>query len=252
MYNTYSLTSSDGGRCFFSCTPEKNNDNMVINNPFSKWAGFVPKDDPYFFPIGVYTQDPVNAGKYKALGINLYMLLWEGPTAEQIAELKKHDMRVFCKFNEYAKNHLLDDPIVVGWNHMDEPDLAKFTRTSLLENQAKTKNIVKEHWPKMYEEMDLDNKDYAGWGFGYSPGYLQNHYEYIKKYDARRPIKLGLSKAVVLSTVARGDRMLNDEDYFAYANGNSSDLISFDVYPVAYGNPDKLWQIPAGIDRLNC
>lgn len=31
-------------------------------------------------------------------------------------------MPVVCSLNEYARKHLLDDPLVVGWSHGDEPD----------------------------------------------------------------------------------------------------------------------------------
>ena len=38
-----------------------------------------PGKDPGFFPIAVWLQDPKNAAKYKAIGINLYVGLWKGP-----------------------------------------------------------------------------------------------------------------------------------------------------------------------------
>jgi hypothetical protein len=69
-----------------------------------------PLADPTFFPIAVWLQDPVNAAKYKDIGINVYVGLWRGPTEKQLAELKKHDMRVICsqlgKGKGYGPPHL--------------------------------------------------------------------------------------------------------------------------------------------------
>ena len=45
-----------------------------------------PLNDPNFFPIAVWLQSPANAAKYKAVGINLYVGLWRGPTEEQLAD----------------------------------------------------------------------------------------------------------------------------------------------------------------------
>ena len=72
-----------------------------------------PGKDAKFFPIAVWLQDPRNAPKYQALGINLYVALWKGPTAGQIAELKRHHMPVICEQNEYALKHL-DEKTIVG------------------------------------------------------------------------------------------------------------------------------------------
>jgi len=222
-----------------------------VVNPYSVWEGFVPADDPWFFPLAVYTQEPKRAGKYKAIGINVFFHLWQGPTAEQIAELEKHGMRTVCEFNEYAEKNLLDSPVVLAWTHLDEPDLvSKFKRKYLFEDQERAKALVKEHWPKMYDEMDLDHKDYGGWGFGYGPEYCRKHYEHIKQFDTKRPVIMGLSKGVVVPFKGRGDRADHNEDYIEYLKG-TCDMNGFDIYPVAYGRPDELNLVPKGIENLN-
>ncbi len=48
-----------------------------------------PSPDAAFFPIAVWLQSPANAGRYKAAGFNTYVGLWDGPTGEQLATLKK-------------------------------------------------------------------------------------------------------------------------------------------------------------------
>ena len=80
--------------------------------------------DPNFFPISVWVQDPRNAAKYKAVGINLFVGLWEGPTEDQLAALSKAEMPVICGQNAVGLKHL-DDPIIYGWMHGDEPDNAQ-------------------------------------------------------------------------------------------------------------------------------
>ena len=90
---------------------------------YAKWQNG-PGRDAAHFPIAVWLQDPRNAPKYQAIGINLYVALWEGPTAEQIAELKRHRMPVICDQNDYALKHL-DEKTIVGWMHGDEPDNAQ-------------------------------------------------------------------------------------------------------------------------------
>ena len=80
--------------------------------------------DPNFFPIAVWLQSPDQAPKYKAIGINLYVGLWKGPTEKQLAELKKHGMRVICSQNAVGLEHK-DDPTIVAWMHGDEPDNAQ-------------------------------------------------------------------------------------------------------------------------------
>src|SRR4051812_46266295 len=70
--------------------------------------------DPSVFPIAVWLQDPRNAPKYKQAGLNVYVGLWKGPTEEQLAALKKSDMRLMCSQNAVGLAHK-DDPTIIGW-----------------------------------------------------------------------------------------------------------------------------------------
>ena len=90
---------------------------------YSKWKNGPPADKS-FFPIAVWLQDPRNAAKYKAAGINLYIGLWEGPTDDQLAALKAAKMPVICSQNEVGLKHK-DDPTIVAWMHGDESDYAQ-------------------------------------------------------------------------------------------------------------------------------
>ena len=76
------------------------------------------------FPIGVWLQQPDHAQRYKDLGINLYVGLWKGPTAVQLASLKRAAMPVICEQNETGLTDANRD-IIVGWLQQDEPDNAQ-------------------------------------------------------------------------------------------------------------------------------
>ena len=206
--------------------------------------------DPNVFPIGVWLQRPLFAAEYKALGINYYLGLHEGPTAEQMALLRESGMRVISFWNAYAEANLLEDPLVVGWMHLDEPDLAHVYPRALLKGPT-GKAIIKEHWPEIYEELDLDNKEYNGWGLGSHPiNDIQKKYKRLREMDPTRPVLLQLSKAVANKglEVGRGDRSGKTWEYPLYIEG--SDYVSFDIYPVAYGDPDKLYQVADGVAQL--
>src|SRR5262245_53968054 len=92
-------------------------------SPETAWKNGPPAD-PNYFPIAVWLQDPKNAAKYKAAGINLYVALWKGPTKAQIDQLREAGMAVICSQGRGALS-LKDDPTIVGWMHGDEPDNAQ-------------------------------------------------------------------------------------------------------------------------------
>lgn len=180
-----------------------------------------PLDDRSFFPIAVWLQNPAQAARYRAAGINLYVGLWKGPTEGQLAELSKHGMRVICAQNVVGLAHK-DDPVIVGWMHGDEPDNARS----------------------------------LGKGKGYGPPILPTKivedYQRLKKADPTRPVLLNLGQGVAWDQyVGRGVRRNHPEDYAEYIKG--CDIASFDIYPVCHDHPDvagKLWFVADGVRRL--
>jgi hypothetical protein len=179
-----------------------------------------PSSDPSYFPITVWLQDPAKAPEYKAIGINTFIALWKGPTEEQLDELRKHDMKVICDQNEVGLKHI-DDPIIVGWMHGDEPDNAQ-----------------------------SDGK--GGYGPPVKPEKIIADYRKIKRKDPSRPVMLNLGQGVAWDKWhGRGVRTNHPEDYPEYMKGG--DIISFDIYPVNASHPDvknKLHLVPYGVDRL--
>src|SRR5262245_8133594 len=73
-------------------------------------------DDPTFFPIGVWLQSPEHAPAYKAIGINTFVGLWEGPTESQLATLAINGMFVVSSQNNVAL-HSVNRGIIKGWLH---------------------------------------------------------------------------------------------------------------------------------------
>ena len=187
---------------------------------FPVWKNGLPADEDYF-PIAVWLQDPRNAARFQAAGINLYVGLWRGPTTHQLAALRQAGMSVICAQNRTALEHL-DDPGIVGWMHDDEPD----------------------------------NAQSLGEGKGYGPPILpvriQQDYERMRAADPTRPILLNLGQGVAWDDyIGRGVRRNHPEDYPEYVKG--CDIASFDIYPAVHDHPavaGKLEFVARGVERL--
>lgn len=191
---------------------------------YGQWKNGPPKGADYF-PIAVWLQDPRNAEKYKAAGINLYVGLWKGPTEEQLSALQKAGLQVICSRNGRAQA-FQDNPVIVGWMHEDEPDNAQ--------------PITDPHTGKQ------------SYGPPVAPEKIVADYERLRTSDPTRPIFLNLGQGVANDEwVGRGE-WGKKEDYFTYVKG--CDILSYDVYPVAdTRKPDGenyLWLVAQGVERL--
>ena len=182
---------------------------------YRKWTRG-PSAEPSYFPIAVWLQPPRLASRYKEAGFNVYVGLWDGPTEEQLAELKKQGMQLFCEQNEVGLAHK-DDPTIIGWMHGDEPDNAQEKRG-------------------------------GGYGPPINPQVVQGWYEKKRQIDPTRPIMLNLGQGVANDNWHGRGSGAKLDDYLDYVKGG--DIISFDVYPVRHLSPDLLWYVPKGIDRL--
>jgi hypothetical protein len=177
--------------------------------------------DPNFFPLAVWLQNPANAERYKAAGINVYVALWRGPTVEQLALLKQQGIYVICSQNANGLAHK-DDPTIIAWMHGDEPDNAQRIRGQ------------------------------KGYGPPILPAKIVEDYKTRKAADPSRPILLNLGQGVAWDQwVGRGVRRNHPEDYPEYVQG--CDIASFDIYPACHEHPDvagKLWMVADGVTRL--
>ncbi|MBL8729631.1 MAG: beta-galactosidase [Planctomycetes bacterium] len=178
-----------------------------------------PSRDPTFFPLGVWLQSPHNATRYRDIGVNLYVGLYEGPTRSQLEALAAAGMPVICAQNEVGLAHA--GATIVGWLQPDEPDNAQGRRP-----------------------------------FGYSPPILPSviaaDYERMHRADPTRPVLLNVGQGAAWDAWhGRGERTDHPEDYAEYVKG--CDIVSFDIYPVTHTHRDvqgKLEFVARGVQRL--
>lgn len=187
--------------------------------------------DPSVFPIGVWLQQPEHARRYQALGINLYVGLWKGPTRQQLKLLKQAGMPVICEQNELAVADEFRD-VVAGWmTPHDEPDNAQPIKDSI---------------------RNLFSGGRVAWREPVSPVELQELSRKIKARDPSRPVFVGFGKGVAWDAwKGRGVRAAHPEDYPAYVK--AGDIVSFDIYPDADTDPQlfgRLELVAQGVDRL--
>jgi hypothetical protein len=178
-------------------------------------------NDNNFFPIAIWLQSTRNAARYKALGINLYVGLWRGPTDVQLRELTEAGMPVICSQNELALRNK-ENPIIAAWMHGDEPDNAQSLGRG------------------------------KGYGPPIAPEKIVTDYERLRATDPSRPVLLNLGQGVAWDNyIGRGVRRNHPEDYPRYVQG--CDIASFDIYPVVHDSPEiagKLEYVASGVMRL--
>jgi hypothetical protein len=176
--------------------------------------------DPGFFPIGVWTQSPVSAPAYKAIGINTFVGLWKGPTEDQLATLAKYDMFVVASQNDVGL-HSANRSIIKGWLHDDEPDNAQPIGFGLHGSCTPASEVV-----RRTQEM--------------------------KAHDNTRPVMINFGQGIA-NEFWRGRGPCNgDENYYALA-ARDVDILSFDIYPVSSPIPQvrgKLEYVARGVTRL--
>ena len=215
------------------------------STPYAQWKhGFGKSED--FFPLAVWLQDPALAPRYKAAGINLYYGLYNGPTEAQLATLKEAHMPVICEQNEVGLSHK-DDPIIVAWTQVDEPDNARSFKDYWKGNVEK----MKEAWPGLFDSYG-PGKPYSDFGPPIPPKWIIREYEDMKAKDPSRPIMNGGGQGIAWDGWwGRGERSGHLEDYPEYMKGG--DVVDFDIYPAAHGTSaikDALWYVPLGVRRL--
>ena len=186
---------------------------------YDQWTQGITRD-PKFFPLAVWLQSPRNAKRYKQAGINLYVGLWNGPTEQQLVDLKRAQMPVVCTQNETGMKSSNAD-IIVAWMHGDEPDNAQSLKS-------------------------------GGYGPPIDPSVIVKDYQKIRERDSTRPVLLNLGQGVAYDNyIGRGVRRNHPEDYPLYIKG--SDIVSFDIYPAVHDKQEvagKLEFVPRGVDRL--
>jgi len=183
------------------------------------------KNDPDFFPIAVWAQNPKNAEAYKSIGINMYVSIPGGLNQEKLDQLKKAGMKFICHRNEFGRSNL-HEPLLYGWMHGDEPDNAQRSETP------------------------------GKWNPCIDPAIIVGNYEKLKQSDPSRPVYLNVGRGVAYTNWAgRGVCRGRTDMYMISNNGylKGCDIASFDIYPVNSSEPDvkdSLWYVAKGIDNL--
>jgi len=174
-----------------------------------------------FFPIGVWLQSPARAPAYRAIGINTYVGLWEGPTEKQLADLAKSGMFVVASQNNIA----LQSPnraIIKAWLHQDEPDNAQPIGLGLHGSCVPAPYVVR----RTHE---------------------------MKARDPTRPVMLNFGQGVANEYWHGRGPCTNYHSYYSIA-ARDVDILSFDIYPVGSKTPQvkgKLEYVARGVTRLS-
>jgi hypothetical protein len=173
-----------------------------------------------FFPIGVWLQSPARAPAYKAIGINTYVNLWQGPTERQLADLARYGMFVIASQNDVAL-HSPNRAIIKGWLHQDEPDNAQPIGLGLYGTCIPATEVVR----RTHE---------------------------MKARDPTRPVMLNFGQGVANEYWRGRGPCTNDRGYYSIA-ARDVDILSFDIYPVGSETPQvkgKLEYVARGVARL--
>lgn len=207
------------------CTLSMKNWLLIIGILLPWGYTFAQHDDPNFFPIAVWAQDPANASAYRDIGINMYISIHEGLNQEKLELLKKANMKVIAHLNNFGLTQL-NEPLIYAWMHGDEPDNAQ-------------RNRIENKWDPCLDPADVIRD-----------------YESIKKKDPSRPVYLNVGRGVAYTNwVGRGTCRGRTDMYMIDNNGylKGCDIASFDIYPVNSSEEEvhgKLWYVAKGIDSL--
>lgn len=181
--------------------------------------------DPAFFPIGVWLQNPRNAGLYKAFGVNTFVALWKGPTEIQLSQLAEHGMYAVAEPSPAAMA-LPNAGVIRAWMQADEPDNAQRLAA-------------------------------GGYGDCVQPDELVRRYEAMKAADPARPVLLNFGQGVANPAwVGRGSTCsrMDHERYYSAAS-RAADIVSFDIYPAAEERQahvqGRLDLVAVGVEKLS-
>jgi hypothetical protein len=176
--------------------------------------------DPGFFPIAVWLQSPARARNYKAIGINTFVALWNGPTEAQLAELAKNEMFVVATQNKVALTSV-NQSVIKGWLHDDEPDNAQPIGLGRYGTCTPAATVVRRT-------------------------------QEIKSGDPTRPVMINFGQGVANEFWRGRGPCTGDTQYYSIA-ARDADILSFDIYPVASNIPQvkgKLEYIGRGVTNL--
>jgi Beta-galactosidase len=194
-----------------------------LSDHYRQWANG-PPPDPSWFPIAVWMQNPEkHAQRYKDLGINLFLGLWDGPQEWQLAALEAAGLPTIANQNKVALTSS-NRGSIKGYLLADEPDM----------NQA----------------------DGTASGAGcILPSVLQKDASKLRDADPSRPIYLNLGKgAAIPGFGGRGPGCYERTEADMYEYAKAADILSVDYYaitdPYEPTSNKGIWAYGRSIDRM--
>ncbi|MGL3105066.1 hypothetical protein [Bradyrhizobium sp. BR 1432] len=173
-----------------------------------------------FFSIGVWLQSPTRAVNYKAIGINTFVGLPEGPTEEQLAALARQHMFAVAGQNDLALESV-NRHVIKAWMQEDEPDNAQPIGPRLHGTCVPAIEVA-----RRTQEM--------------------------KARDPTRPVMINFGQGVA-NEFWRGRGSCNgDQGYYDIAI-QGADILSYDIYPVGSTTPQvkgRLEYVARGVTNL--
>ncbi len=176
--------------------------------------------DADFFPIGVWSQSPARAASYKAIGINTFVGLYEGPTENQLAELALQDMFAVAGQNDIGLKSPNRD-VIKAWMQDDEPDNAQPLLLGLRGTCIPANEVA-----RRTREM--------------------------KARDPTRPVMINFGQGVA-NEFWRGRGLCNGDQGYYDSAIRGADILSYDIYPVGSETPQvkgKLEYVARGVTNL--
>ncbi len=166
----------------------------------------------------MWLQPPRLAPEYKAIGINLFVGLWNGPTEKQLAELASDHMPVLASQTEVGLTSRYAS-MIRGWLlKEDEPDNAQAAPSG--------------GWKSCLPARDVAMETLA-----------------IKAKDPTRPVLVGFGRGVADPHWRGRGSCAGDMAYYDEA-AVGADILAFDIYPVASGDGRRRGYPSRGIERL--
>lgn len=176
--------------------------------------------DSGFFPLGVWLQWAGRAPGYQAIGINMIVGQYEGPTEAQLAELAQHGIFAVVEQNDVA----LASPngaVIKGWMQADEPDNAQ--------------PVGPGQWGSCIPAAEVARRTLA-----------------MKARDPMRPVLLNFGRGVADEGWPGRGPCTGDVAYYDTAIVGA-DILAFDIYPVASDTPHvqgRLEYVARGVANL--
>lgn len=200
------------------------------HDQFIPWAGgpefyrpfaHGPSTDPSYFPIAVWLQSPSNASRYAAIGVNIFVGLWNTPTMSDLDSLRAANVTGATELSD-ATAAFVSNATLSAWTQQDEPDNAQWNATTMSYDPCIT------------------------------PAALQSIYDSWHMRDPSRPIFLNFGQGVAWTDWIGRGTCTGDVAYYQTAS-SAGDILSFDIYPANSNDAataQKLWLVAEGVDRL--